>query len=167
MKQLLSLFLVFTVSILSAQSVQSPSGKIVVNFKLVGDGQPTYSVNYKDKAVVLESALGIKLKEKPVLDAKFEISYVHENDYLISFTKNISAEGMFVETESPPAVGSIIKLIFSIGNLKKMEIDAEVIWVNKGPLSKDHGMGLKFLDMPASDKEALLKEINIVAVLCK
>jgi hypothetical protein len=74
MKQLLSLFLVFTVSMLSAQSVQSPSGKIVVNFKLVGDGQPTYSVNYKDKAVVLESALGIKLKEKPVLDAKFEIS---------------------------------------------------------------------------------------------
>ena len=99
------------------------------------------------------------------IDTKFEISYVHKNDYLISFTKNISAEGMFVETENPPEVGSTIKLIFSIGNLKKMEINAEVIWVNKGPLSKDHGMGLKFLNMPASDKESLLKEINIIAVL--
>ncbi len=98
-------------------------------------------------------------------DIKLEISYVHENDYLISFTKNISADGMFVETEEPPAVGSTIKLIFSIGNLKKMEINAEVIWINKGALSKDHGMGLKFLNMPVKDKDAILKEINIVAVL--
>jgi uncharacterized protein (TIGR02266 family) len=96
---------------------------------------------------------------------KFEISYVHENDYLISFTKNISADGMFVETEKPLAVGSTIKLILSIGNLKKIEINAEVMWINKGALSKDHGMGLKFLNMPARDKDAILKEINIVAVL--
>jgi uncharacterized protein (TIGR02266 family) len=96
---------------------------------------------------------------------KFEISYVHENDYLISFTKNISADGMFVETKKPPVVGSIIKLIFSIGNFKKIEINAEVMWINKGALSKDHGMGLKFLNMPSRDKDAILKEINIVAVL--
>jgi uncharacterized protein (TIGR02266 family) len=98
-------------------------------------------------------------------EIKFEISYVHENDYLISFTKNISADGMFVETEIPPAVGSTIKLIFSIGNLKKIEINAKVMWINKGALSKDHGMGLKFLNMPAKDKDVILKEINIVAVL--
>lgn len=99
------------------------------------------------------------------VDTKFKISYVHEHDYLISFTKNISADGMFVETETPPEVGSTIKLIFSMGNLKKMEIDAKVMWVNKGPSSKDHGMGLKFLNMPAKDKDVILKEINIVAVL--
>jgi len=98
-------------------------------------------------------------------DIKFEISYVHENDYLISFTKNISADGMFVETERPSAVGSTIKLIFSIGTLKKIEINAKVMWINKGASSKDHGMGVKFLNMPARDKDAILKEINIVAVL--
>ena len=98
-------------------------------------------------------------------DTKVEISYVHEHDYLISFTKNISADGLFVETESPPAVGSTIKLIFSIGNFKKIEINAEVMWINKGASSKDHGMGLKFLNMHAKDKDAILKEINIVAVL--
>jgi hypothetical protein len=73
MKHLFSLLFLFTLSILSAQSVQSPSGKIAVNFKLGSNGQPFYSVNYKNKAVVLESALGIKLKEKPTLDANFEI----------------------------------------------------------------------------------------------
>ena len=98
-------------------------------------------------------------------DTKFEISYVHENDYLISFTKNISADGMFVETEKPLVVGSTIKLIFSISNLKKIEINAKVMWINKGALSKDPGMGVKFLNMSAIDKDAILKEINIVAVL--
>ena len=99
------------------------------------------------------------------VDTKFEISYVHENDYLISFTKNISADGIFVETESPPEVGSTIKLIFSTGNLKKIEINAKVMWINKGASSKDPGMGLKFLNIPSRDKDAILKEINIVAVL--
>jgi len=98
-------------------------------------------------------------------DTKFEISCVHENDYLISFTKNISADGMFVEIEKPPAVGSTIKLIFSIGNFKKIEINAKVMWINKDTSSKDSGMGLKFLNMPARDKNAILKEINVVAVL--
>ena len=99
------------------------------------------------------------------LNTKFEISCVHENDYLISFTKNISADGMFIETERPPAVGSTIKLIFSIGDLKKINIDARVMWTNQGASSKDTGMGVKFLNMPAKAKDEILKEINIVAVL--
>jgi Tfp pilus assembly protein PilZ len=56
-------------------------------------------------------------------------------------------------------------LIFSIGNLKKIEINAKVMWINKGASSKDTGMGVKFLNMPARAKDAILKEINIVAVL--
>jgi hypothetical protein len=40
---------------------------------LSANGQPTYYVNYKDKAVILESTLGIKLKGKPALDCNFEI----------------------------------------------------------------------------------------------
>ena len=73
MKYLFSLFLVFFMSMLHAQIVQSPSKQITLDFKLVGNGQPSYSVNYKNKPVILESTLGIKLKEKPALDANFEI----------------------------------------------------------------------------------------------
>jgi hypothetical protein len=73
MKQLLSLFLFFAITLGHAQSIESPSGKIALNFKLAGNGQPTYSVNYKDKSVIQESALGIKLKEKSALDTNFEI----------------------------------------------------------------------------------------------
>lgn len=99
------------------------------------------------------------------LASNFEISYLHESDYLISFTKNISADGMFVETEKLPELGSTIKLVFTIGNLNKIETNAKVMWLNKGASPKDTGMGVKFLNLPPKAKDAILKEINVVAVL--
>jgi hypothetical protein len=73
MKYYLSILIVFAMNLLHGQSIKSPSGKIDVHFQLSANGQPTYYVNYKDKAVILESNLGIKLKGKPALDSNFEI----------------------------------------------------------------------------------------------
>ncbi len=81
MKHLFSLLLVFALSFVQAQNIQSPSNNISVNFKLTADGQPSYAVNYKNKAVILESALGIKLKDKPALDAKFAIDSVKNSNF--------------------------------------------------------------------------------------
>jgi hypothetical protein len=57
---------------LQAQSV-IPSKILLLDFKSTANGEPTYTVNYKNKAVVLESAMGIKLKEKPALVANFKL----------------------------------------------------------------------------------------------
>jgi glucan 1,4-alpha-glucosidase len=84
MKHFLSLFLVFAINLGFSQSIQSPSNKIAVNFKLTANGQPAYSVNYNNKLVILESALGIKLKDKPALDANFEI----ENSKTATFNES-------------------------------------------------------------------------------
>ncbi len=73
MKHFFSLFLVFAMNLGFSQIIQSPSNTISVNFKLTANGQPAYSVNYKNKPVILESTLGIRLKDKPALDANFEI----------------------------------------------------------------------------------------------
>lgn len=73
MKHLFSLFALFTFGFTQAQTVNSPSGKIALTFTLTSTGQPTYAVNYKEKTVVTTSDLGIKLKDKPSLDANFEI----------------------------------------------------------------------------------------------
>lgn len=73
MKHLFSLFALFTFGFTQAQTVNSPSGKIALTFTLTSTGQATYAVNYKSKTVVTTSDLGIKLKDKPSLDANFEI----------------------------------------------------------------------------------------------
>jgi hypothetical protein len=73
MKHFVLAILFFSLNILQAQRISSPSSKITLNFTLTAKGHPSYAVAYKNKAVVLESAMGIKLKEKPALDVNFEI----------------------------------------------------------------------------------------------
>lgn len=81
MKRFFSLYLVFVMNIVFSQSVSSPSNKISVNFKLTATGQPTYTVNYKNKPVILESTLGIRLKGKPALEANFEIDSIKNSSF--------------------------------------------------------------------------------------
>jgi len=73
MKNLRSLLLLFALNMVYSQNVKSPSTKISVDFKLTPSGQPSYAVKYNNKPVIFESTLGIKLKDKPALDANFEI----------------------------------------------------------------------------------------------
>ncbi|WKL42517.1 glycoside hydrolase family 97 protein [Flavobacterium sp. ZE23DGlu08] len=45
-----------------SQQLKSPNGKFVMEFTLQDDGTPSYSLNYKNKAVVKPSKLGLELK---------------------------------------------------------------------------------------------------------
>ena len=65
--------------LMNAQSVTSPSKNLVLDFKLSA-GKPVYSVQYKNQAVILESQLGVKLKETTDL----------ASDFVVSDTKNTS-----------------------------------------------------------------------------
>ena len=63
--------LLLFVFFVSAQSIQSPSKQILLDFKLAENGRPTYSVTYKNKPVVLQSSLGIYLKDGSNLATNF------------------------------------------------------------------------------------------------
>lgn len=80
MKKNLTVLLVLLTGTIFAQNVQSPSKNISLDFKLV-DGKPTYSVNYKSKAVVLQSALGVKLKETTDLASGFKVDNVANTSF--------------------------------------------------------------------------------------
>jgi glucan 1,4-alpha-glucosidase len=73
MKKIFSLLLFLLATALFAQTIDSPSKKISVSFKLSADGKPSYSINYLDKSVIKESNLGIQLKDMPALDNGFSI----------------------------------------------------------------------------------------------
>jgi hypothetical protein len=45
-----------------SQQLKSPNGKFLMEFSLQNDGTPSYSLNYKNKAVVKPSKLGLELK---------------------------------------------------------------------------------------------------------
>ncbi|WP_309641119.1 glycoside hydrolase family 97 protein [Flavobacterium sp.] len=72
MKKVVSIFLLFFALCINAQTVQSPSKTISLDFKLES-GKPTYSVTYKSKPVILQSYLGVKLKNETDLASNFTI----------------------------------------------------------------------------------------------
>ncbi len=55
-------------------TVSSPDGHITVAFQLTDNGSPTYSVSYQGKPLILDSALGLKLKSGDDLAGGFTVS---------------------------------------------------------------------------------------------
>jgi hypothetical protein len=63
MKRIFTTFILFSFSILNAQTIQSPDGKLSLIFKIADEGIPTYKMMIGNQAVIKESRLGLKLKE--------------------------------------------------------------------------------------------------------
>ena len=104
---------------------------------------------------------------KKRIPVKLKVDCIHEEDYIISFSKDISADGMFIHTENPPEVGKRIELHFSIDGVEKLEVPASVVWVNRTGDPKDFGLGVKFVRPSVRVKDSIMRAVNKVAVLEK
>jgi hypothetical protein len=71
MKKLLSITLLLFAFSVNAQTIQSPSKQVSLDFKLTANGIPTYAVTYKNKPVVLQSSMGIYFKDGSNLATNF------------------------------------------------------------------------------------------------
>ena len=78
--------------------------------------------------------------------ASLRISCIHEGDYLISHSKDLSVDGMFICSQPSPAVGDETKLTFSLEGSDPFTVNAMVVWVNNTEDKKDNGIGVRFLD---------------------
>lgn len=76
MKNSITITLLFFAFCLKAQTIQSPSKELTLDFKLAEKGSPSYSLSYKNKPVVLKSLLGIYLKGETDLATNFKIDSV-------------------------------------------------------------------------------------------
>jgi hypothetical protein len=90
MKHIFSVLLLslFFSNFAKAQQLKSPDGNLSFTFTLLNDGTPTYQLNYKNKAVIKSSKLGLELKN----DKKSLL-----NDFTLADTKTSS----FDESWSP------------------------------------------------------------------
>jgi len=58
----------------NALELQSPDGRLALDFDVANGGRPTYSLNFGDKTVVKPSTLGLELADAPDLMEGFEIT---------------------------------------------------------------------------------------------
>jgi uncharacterized protein (TIGR02266 family) len=96
----------------------------------------------------------------------FQVDCIHEGDYVLSFSKNISLGGMFLCTPNPPEPGSRVKLIFPLEEHYHAEVMTVVVWVNRSPNAGETGMGVQFLSPLSSHvKEQIMKQIKRIEIL--
>ena len=63
-----------------AQDIESPSRKLSLSFKLTDAGEPTYRLNFGAKQVLLQSRLGVELKDLPALTGGFTVAKTETSD---------------------------------------------------------------------------------------
>ena len=105
----------------SAQTVTSPDGNISLSFSLNEKGVPTYKIDYKNKAVVKPSTLGIELNEENSLMDSFRINNTMTSTFDETWqpvwgeTKDIRNHynELFVEMEKP-SNGRFMNLRFRV-----------------------------------------------------
>jgi uncharacterized protein (TIGR02266 family) len=96
----------------------------------------------------------------------FKVNGLHDEDYVLSFSKNISLGGMFFCTPDPPEPGCKVKLIFPIEEHYQAEVMAIVVWVNKSSSAGAVGMGVQFLSpLEPQLKETIMKQVKRVEIL--
>ncbi|WP_291127386.1 glycoside hydrolase family 97 protein [Flavobacterium sp. UBA7682] len=76
MKNSITITLLLFAFCLKAQTIQSPSKELTLEFKLAEKGRPSYSLTYKNKPVILKSLLGVYLKGDTDLASNFKIDSV-------------------------------------------------------------------------------------------
>jgi glucan 1,4-alpha-glucosidase len=78
-KALPILFLLLAGLNVSAQSVQSPGGRLSLVFSLTADGEPTYQLTFAGRPVIKTSKLGLELKDQPAFTKGFTVSKAEES----------------------------------------------------------------------------------------
>lgn len=97
---------------------------------------------------------------------EFQVEYIHEGDYVLSFSKNISLGGMFLCAPDPLEPGSKLRLIFPVKEHYQAEVMAVVVWVNNSLKAGRMGMGVQFMSPLSADlKESIMKKIKRIEIL--
>jgi uncharacterized protein (TIGR02266 family) len=97
---------------------------------------------------------------------EFRVDFIHAGDYMISCSRDISMDGMFINTKAPAPVGTHVNLIFPAEDRHDVEVAALVVWNRERSSYHKPGMGVQFLSpLPQTVKKNFLKHIDKMVFL--
>ncbi|BCS85623.1 alpha-glucosidase [Prevotella herbatica] len=140
MKKIQLFFIALMLPMLAAaQTIKSPDGKVSLTFSLTGNGVPTYSMTYKNKAVIKPSHLGLELAKNKHASKGFK-----ETDLMDGFTVADTKTSTFDETWKPVwGETSTIR-----NNYNEMAVTLNQESSNRNIIIRfrvyDYGMGLRY-----------------------
>lgn len=111
---------------------------------------------------------GIDRREHERFDASISVDYWSGETFLFSYIQNISEMGIFIASNDPLPVGTMLQLRFAPAGESPLEMEGEVVWVNPYKISGDNpnpGMGVRFTQLTPELRERVVGIVRTVAYL--
>jgi type IV pilus assembly protein PilZ len=96
---------------------------------------------------------------------ELSIDYNDGETFLFSYIDDISEMGIFIRSCDPFPIGTRLALRFGDNAL---QLEGEVVWINQIRIGSDNrnpGMGVRFCDLDATKREAVVEMVRTVAYL--
>jgi type IV pilus assembly protein PilZ len=98
-----------------------------------------------------------------------EVDYSANDTFLFAYITDLSAMGIFIQTNDPAPPGTHLNLRFRGLSGQLLELEGEVIWVNPhrpdDSEGRNPGMGVRFCDLELWHREELLRMVHTFAYL--
>jgi uncharacterized protein (TIGR02266 family) len=114
---------------------------------------------------------GLERREWHRVLVDLEVDYGNKDNFLFAYIRDISETGIFIRTNEPEKVGTLLNLRFmpDDGKREMLQLEGEVLWVNsvrKGdPNNINPGMGVRFVGLDPENRYRLIEYIKTFAYL--
>jgi uncharacterized protein (TIGR02266 family) len=141
---------------------------------LTGNSQPQWSQNPAETSAVASVPMGIDtarllnmiqmvlttpLTRRAASRASVQlgVDYIHADTTGTGKTLNLSQDGMFIVTASPPEVGTHLIIHFALPEGEPLEGTAQVVWIRQPEAEHPYppGMAVQFLKLPPEARPAI------------
>jgi type IV pilus assembly protein PilZ len=121
----------------------------------------------KEKAESIEAS-GSDRRQHERYETSISVDYSSGDTFLFSYIQNISEMGIFIRSDDPFPIGTILQLRFAPDGQEPMDLTGEVTWVNPYRPFGDNlnpGMGVRFRELAPEARERIVALVRTVAYL--
>jgi uncharacterized protein (TIGR02266 family) len=84
------------------------------------------------------------------------IEYATVDALFSDFTRNVNEGGVFIETDCPAELDSVVHLRFRLpGTRENIKVAGRVAWIEPGADGQPQGMGVEFENLTEADRERI------------
>ena len=114
-----------------------------------------------------ERRTGRERREHRRVLVSMEVDYRCDNTFLFAYITDLSAMGIFIQTNDPHPPGTLLNLRFQPPGGTHLDVEGRVIWINP-PRKHDSinpGMGIEFVDLTPAQREQIKVLVRTFAYL--
>lgn len=95
-------------------------------------------------------------RDKARTALKIPVDYSAVDVFFTEFSANINEGGMFIDTDAPAEIGTLVQLHFRLPGLDEpIQVLGRVAWVSEEKEDCSTGMGIEFQDLTTEAREQI------------